>query len=81
MIWRMSRHQMLKDQHGPIETGTIMRVQQPWYQTWALMPHCTVSGQWRWLCRIYRRRVWVYTGFIDEPKTQWGDLFDVLRWP
>ena len=79
MIWRMSRHQILRDHYGRIESGTVISVERPWRRTWAWLPHRTVSGRWRWLSRIYSRRVWVYTGFIDEPETQWGDVFDVLR--
>jgi hypothetical protein len=28
---------------------------------------------------IYHRRVWRYTGFISEPFSEYGDVFDVLR--
>jgi hypothetical protein len=77
-MWQLSRNQMLRDHYRPIETGTVVRVERPWRQTWALLPHKTVRGQWRWMSRIYSRRVWIYTGFIDEPETQWGDLLDVL---
>lgn len=78
VIWRLSRNQMLRDRYGLIATGTVISVDGPWQRTWTLLPHRTVSGQWRWLSRIYSRRVRVYTGFIDEPRTQWGDFFDVL---
>lgn len=66
--------------HNPnIELGDVVSVEHDWVKTFALLPHRTVSGRWVWLKSVYVRRVWVYTGFVDEPETQYGDLFDVLR--
>lgn len=76
-MWQLSRHHMLNHRYGPIETGTIVSVEN-WSETFALLPHRTIRGRWVWMCKIFKRRVWVYTGFIDEPETQYGDLFDIL---
>jgi hypothetical protein len=66
--------------HNPnIELGDVVSVEHDWVKTFALLPHRTVGGRWVWLKSVYVRRVWVYTGFVDEPETQYGDLFDVLR--
>ena len=66
--------------HNPnIELGDVVSVEHDWVKTFALLPHRTVGGRWVWLKSVYVRRVWVYTGFVDEPMTQYGDLFDVLR--
>ena len=61
-----------------IEVGDIVAVEHGWAPTWAILPHRTIAGRWAWLQQIYVRRVWVYTGFTDEPETQYGTLFDVL---
>jgi len=80
IVWQMHRHHMLKHRYGPIETGTVVGVEHDWVETFVLLPHKTIGGRWVWMRRIYCRRVWVYTGFIDEPETQYGTLFDILRW-
>lgn len=78
-MWQISRHHMLQHRFRALECGTVVAVEHDWVPTFALLPHRTVRGQWIWLKKIYYRRVWVYTGFIDEPETQYGDIFDILR--
>jgi len=73
------RHEVLKFANPNVEPGDVVAVEHDWVKTFALLPHRTVSGRWVWLKSVYVRRVWVYTGFVDEPETQYGDLFDVLR--
>ena len=72
---KIIRHHMLQDLNP--RTGDVMAVEHGWVAAFAIIPHRTVSGTWIW-GRAYCRRVWVYTGFVDEPQTQWGTLFDVL---
>ena len=79
VMWQISRHHILKNHHGQLERGQIVNIEHNWVQTFAFLPHRTISGRWVWLKKVYCRRVWVYTGFIDEPETQYGDLFDMLR--
>ncbi len=78
-MWQIDRHYMLINHNPNIELGDVVSVEHDWVKTFALLPHRTVSGRWVWLKSVYVRRVWVYTGFVDEPETQYGDLFDVLR--
>lgn len=59
------------------ELGDVVAVEHGWVSSLAIIPRQTISGTWIW-GRAYRRLVWVYTGFVDEPETQWGTLFDVL---
>jgi hypothetical protein len=54
--------------------GSIIHVEQPWTQMFALWPRRTLSGQWVWLRQIYRRRVW-RSWVVDLPATE----FDVLK--
>ena len=61
-----------------LDIGDVIAVEHGWVPGFALLPHRTVSKKWVWLKRVYQRRVWVYTGFVDEPETQYGDLFDIL---
>lgn len=62
-----------------IEKGNITTIQHDWWKSFALLPHKTVSGRYVWLRPIYKRVVWMYTGFVDEPVTQYGDMFDILK--
>lgn len=59
--------------------GQVVAVEHDWVQGFAFLPHKTVSNRWVWLKKIYIRRVWVYNGLGDEPASQYGDIFDVLR--
>ena len=78
MPWQLDRHYKIMDNHPNIESGDVVAVEHDWVPSVAIVPHRTVSGGWIW-GRAYCRRVWVYTGFVDEPETQWGNLFDILR--
>lgn len=62
-----------------LEEGTIVATEHDWIATFVLLPHRTINNKWVWLRKIYVRRVWVYTGFIDEPETQYAELFDILK--
>ena len=78
-MWQLTYHKNLKLELGDnLYLGTVTAVEHDWVRTFVFLPHRTVSGRWVWLKKIYIRRVWVYTGFIDEPETQYGDIFDVL---
>lgn len=79
MWWELTRHHILKDKYTDLKCGDIVNIEWNWRAGRPILPHRTVSGRWVWLRMAYQRRVWVYTGFIDEPETQWGTLFDVLR--
>ena len=57
----------------------VVAIEHDWVKTFALLPHRTIGKRWVWLKRVYVRRVWVYTGFIDEPETQYAEFFDILR--
>ena len=59
--------------------GTVVAIEHDWVKSFAILPHRTISDKWIWLKTIYVRRVWVYTGFVDEPETQYAELFDLLR--
>lgn len=59
--------------------GEVVAIKHGWVPGFAFLPHQTVSGKFVWLKKIYTRRVWVYNGFTDEPETQYGDIFDILR--
>ena len=79
-MWQIARHHILKDRYTDLKSGDIVAIEWGWRASRPILPHKTVSGRWVWLRMAYCRRVWVYTGFIDEPETQWGTLFDVLRY-
>lgn len=77
-FYRLLRHDFLVNAMKP-SVGDVIAVEHDWVKVFALLPHRTVSGRWVWLKPVYCRRVWVYTGFVDEPETQYGELFDVLK--
>lgn len=79
-FYRSSQHYTLTKSDGqPVKQGDIIAVEHDWCKSFAIVPHKTISGQYVWLKSIYKRRVWVYTGFVDEPVTQYGELFDILK--
>lgn len=65
--------------YRPMEPGTILEIELDWYKSFAILPHKTISGRWVWLRPIYKRIVWVYTGFVDEPESQYADIFEILK--
>lgn len=69
-----------QDHYRSIEIGDVVAIEHNWVPTFALLPCRTISKKWVWFQTVYCRRVWVYTGFVDEPETQYGTVFDVLRW-
>ena len=78
-ILSFMRHKLITLANPNINTGEITFVDK-WQRTFAILPKRTISGRMVWLKTIYRRRVWIYTGFIDEPDGfQYGDLFDMLK--
>ena len=77
-ILSFMRHKVITLANPNINTGEITFVDK-WQKTFAILPKRTISGRIVWLKPIYRRRVWIYTGFIDEPDVQYGDLFDMLK--
>jgi hypothetical protein len=78
-MWQIDRHHILKNNIPDIKLGDVVSVEHDWAPTFVFLPHLTISGRWVWLKKVYSRRVWVYTGFVDEPETQYGDFFDLLK--
>jgi hypothetical protein len=78
-MWQTIRHHQIKYNFSDIEKGDIVNIEHDWAPTFVFLPQKTISGRWVWLKKVYHRRVWVYTGFIDEPETQYGELFDVIN--
>ena len=78
-MWQLARHQMLQDRYKNLEVGMVVAVEHDWAPTFALLPHKTIGNKYVWFKKVYVRRVWVYTGFIDEPETQYAELFDILK--
>lgn len=56
----------------------VVAIEHDWVETFVLLPHRTIGKRWVWFKKVYVRRVWVYTGFADEPDTQYGELFEIL---
>lgn len=79
-MWQLCRHRMLQHRYGTLQRGDVVAVEHDWIETFAVLPHRTISNKWVWFKKVYVRRVWVYTGFVDEPETQYGDMFDIMRW-
>lgn len=69
------RREILKE--GKMQAGDLVTVQIGWWPSFAVFPHRTVSNKWIW-GRCYKRIVWRYTGFTDEPFTEYGNAFDIL---
>lgn len=62
-----------------VEVGEVVAIEHDWVKTFAFLPHKTIGKKYVWLKQVYVRRVWVYTGFVDEPETQCAELFDILK--
>lgn len=79
-MWQLDYNRNLKKEFGDsLFLGMVTAVEHDWVPTFVFLPRRTVGGRWVWLKKIYCRRVWVYNGFIDEPDTQYGDIFDILE--
>ena len=79
MMWQLHRNKMIMHLMPDIQKYDVVAVEHDWVKSFAILPHKTISNKWIWLKTIYVRRVWVYTGFTDEPETQYAELFDLLR--
>jgi hypothetical protein len=75
---RLIRHELLQDRYKNLEKGMVVGIEHDWVPTFVLLPHKTIGNKYVWFKKVYVRRVWVYTGFIDEPETQYAELFDIL---
>ena len=64
-----------------LELEGVIAQTGPWRRSFAVLPHCTISGHWVWLQRCYMRDISVYTiGSYTEPHTQWArDGFEILE--
>lgn len=69
----------VRSMYRPVENGTLIRIQFDWWKSYAILPHKMISGKWIWGKTVYKRVVWRYTGFVDEPFTEYGTIFDVLN--
>ena len=56
----------------------LVAVQIDWWPSFALLPHRTIAGRWIWFSKCYKRIVWRYTGFHEEPFTEYATMFDIL---
>lgn len=79
MAWQITRNDMLRDHFPDIQKGDMTSVERPWHSVFLILPRRSINDRWIW-GQAYRRRVWIYTGFIDEPQSQYGTMFDVMRW-
>jgi hypothetical protein len=78
-MWQIIRHHEIKHNFSNIQKGDIVDIEHNWTATFVFLPRRTISNRWVWFKKVYCRRVWVYTGFIDEPETHYGELFDVIK--
>lgn len=77
-MWQITRHQIIKDNYLDMKINDIVAIEHDWCPVFVVIPRRTIGRQWVWFKKVYCRRVWVYTGFVDEPETQYGTIFDVL---
>lgn len=68
-----------QNKYRSIELGEVVAIEHDWVKTFILLPHRTIGKKYVWFKKVYIRRVWVYTGFVDEPETQYAELFDILK--
>ena len=52
----------------------------PWTEMFFFLPKKSVSGQWIWWRKAYRRKIWAVwgNGFHMEPVVQYADMFEIL---
>jgi hypothetical protein len=63
--------------------GNLQMNDIPWQRVVVIWPRKTISGQWVWMERVFRRRIWEYYGdqrFHMEPTTQYATLFEVIAY-
>lgn len=77
-MWQISRRQVIVISFPNIKKNDITGIISGWVPTFVFFPRKTISNKWVWLKKVYSRRAMVYTGFIDEPMTQYGDIFDII---
>jgi hypothetical protein len=53
----------------------------PWHEVYAWWPVKTITGNYVWGRRIYKRKVWLVWGgsFHMEPETQYAEFFEILK--
>lgn len=53
----------------------------PWREVYAWWPVKTVSGEYVWREKVFKRKVWVVwgTGFHMEPEVQYATMFERLQ--
>jgi hypothetical protein len=59
--------------------GDVTSIEQGWRRVFAVIPRQTISGNRVWLKWVYRQKVWVYSGFAEEPEYRYAELFDLMR--
>jgi hypothetical protein len=54
----------------------------PWHEVYAWLPTKTISGNYVWGKKLFKRKVWVVwgTGFHMEPHVQYATAFDLLTY-
>lgn len=55
----------------------------PWHEVYAWWPVKTISGNYVWRQKVFKRKVWVVWGqanFHMEPEVQYASLFDLLEY-
>ncbi len=76
------RHHMLEMQvkgFDQLKKGDVMSVLKDWHKVLLIIPRRSVNKKWIW-GQAYARNVMVYDGYVDRSQTQYGTVFDVLRW-
>jgi hypothetical protein len=63
---------------GGYEKGRLMSIECPWQPTYLFFPRKSVSQKWIY-GSAFRRRVWRSSGFTEEPYTEYGTAFDIIR--
>ena len=54
----------------------------PWREVYAWWPVKTVSGEYVWREKVFKRKVWVVwgAGFHMEPEVQYATMFDLITY-
>ena len=53
----------------------------PWHEYFAIWPRKTITGNWVFWERAFKRRVWIVWGasFHMEPEVQYATFFDLVE--